>query len=223
MLSSLAIVLLPLILSGCGPEILAISEVPGISKGPGFLTTHSQESQGQETSQSQELRQLLATPGNPIPQSECSYQCSKLGYHNGGKCANSYCRCLVEHREVKTLWNGWVSEGTCSPITLQNERTCPDSGCCTADPYKCDFPDHEIVHGICGPPGPDTPYGYSNKGVGENMNNGKLFATTDVCELWADSFEPDLQLPRLIEKFKLGEDQTPVCVRFADIAYACSA
>eukprot|EP00438_Fugacium_kawagutii_P035092 Skav226922 [mRNA] locus=scaffold3728:63219:63565:- [translate_table: standard] len=62
MLSSLAIVLLPLILmlGGCGsPELLApvaFSEMPGISKGP-----QSQESQGQETSQSQELRQLLAT------------------------------------------------------------------------------------------------------------------------------------------------------------------
>eukprot|EP00438_Fugacium_kawagutii_P017579 Skav222242 [mRNA] locus=scaffold3059:177080:181350:- [translate_table: standard] len=229
MLSRLAIALLPLILtlSGCGsPELLApaLAEMPGISKRPGSQATRpSQEPQGQETARSEESRQLLATPGNPIPQGECSYQCSRLGFHNGGKCDKSTCRCLVEHREVKTLWNGWVSEGICSSITLPDQdSTCGDS----ADPYTCDFPNQipsDWDYGLCGPPG-GPPGVEENFGlrtwsaVHTSLSSGKDWASKNVCRLWAESLPVD---QRKVEKLRLGKDETPVCLRFADIAYAC--
>lgn len=237
MLSSLAkLVLLPLILmlSGCGsPDMVPLSEMPGISKGPGSPQTSQGQESGQEASQ--EARQLLATPKNPIPQSECSYQCSKLGFHHGGKCAHSYCRCLVEHREAKTLWKGWVSQGICSPITLESPeyqgKPCRDD---SADPHKCDFPRQKSSnpqYGLCGPPGfvdsggwtRDWGYVGHTSGLGYatyGSYNGKEFIEEDVCELWARALP--LEKGKM-EQLRLGEEETPVCVRFADISYACSA
>eukprot|EP00438_Fugacium_kawagutii_P020543 Skav202307 [mRNA] locus=scaffold60:104960:107506:+ [translate_table: standard] len=214
MLSSLAIVLLPLMqmLSGCGsPELMApvaLSEMPGISKGP-----HSHESPGQETSQSQESRQLLATAGNPIPQSECSYQCSKLGFQYGGKCSDNYCTCLVEYREVAALWNGWVSEGICSPATAGSETT----GCWTSFAHTCDFPWRKGQTHVCCPPG--------HVDISNEIQAWGGYDSSDpnACQMWAWSFPVGRPRNQHIEAVSLGTNETAICTRFARIFYTCSA
>eukprot|EP00438_Fugacium_kawagutii_P017580 Skav222243 [mRNA] locus=scaffold3059:182341:183009:- [translate_table: standard] len=221
MLSSLAIALLPLILtlSGCGsPELLApaLAEMPGISKSPESQATRpSQESQGQETARSEESRQLLATPGNPIPQSECSYQCSKLGFQHGGKCSSSnYCRCLVEYVEVETLWKGWVSEGICSLTTTPSSW---DTTC-----------DEQVIHKCELPPNKSRPLFLCSQPSfwdARTTYNGRYWEEKDMCNVW----EVSLALPdkywggSYFERKVFGANNTKTCVHFADIAYACSS
>eukprot|EP00438_Fugacium_kawagutii_P006313 Skav234966 [mRNA] locus=scaffold943:485664:486362:+ [translate_table: standard] len=230
-----------LMLSGCGsPELLApaLAEMPGISKSSQATRT-SQEARRQETLQSEASRQLLAAPGDAMPLlSDCSYYCREFGFHRGGKCSQQQiltwdrqweytdqCRCLVEHREVKALWNGWVSEGICSPTTLSNQKEyCGPN----ADPYKCDFPSQKQSEdrdfGMCGPPGfHGNTWGYLMDNDLDLYGNydGKYFKQEDVCKLWGMSLSVG-SYHTLISRVKIGVNETPACLRWADIPYACT-
>lgn len=64
---------------------------------------------------SEEIDQLLRVePRNPrrltaeAAQDQCSYQCSKAGYDQGGRCHSNTCQCLKEMRTVSSIFESML-------------------------------------------------------------------------------------------------------------------
>eukprot|EP00438_Fugacium_kawagutii_P025031 Skav213317 [mRNA] locus=scaffold1383:229397:230170:+ [translate_table: standard] len=87
---------------------------------------------------SEELEELLGEPRDRNPrrltaeaaQDQCSYQCSKAGYDQGGRCFSNTCQCLKEMHTVSSIFESMLghqckADGHKTPWGDQYRCECP--------------------------------------------------------------------------------------------------
>lgn len=88
---------------------------------------------------SEEIEELLLEPRNhrnprrltaEAAQDQCSYQCSKAGYDQGGRCFSNTCQCLKEMRTVSSIFESMLgqqckADGHITPWGPQYRCECP--------------------------------------------------------------------------------------------------